>query len=232
MHNLYLEDAPVRNATTRDAEDVRQALQRQHLENPLSNDSLCRDEKYERIRAAMTEVVAVLGLDLQDDSITDTPHRIAKMYVDEVFAGLDYSRFPQNATIENKIGADEPVTIDRINLISTCEHHFVTIDGFARVAYLPSSKLIGLSKINRIVRFFAQRPQVQERLTRQIMVALQTLLDTDDVAVAIDATHYCVKARGVMDAGSHTLTKSLGGTFKTDQQLRREFLTGLYPIVA
>jgi GTP cyclohydrolase I len=117
------------------------------------------------------------------------------------------------------------VKISDISLTSTCEHHFVTIDGTARVAYIPGDKLIGLSKINRIVRFFAQRPQVQERLTRQILVALQTLLQTDDVAISIDATHYCVKSRGVMDANSHTQTTALGGLFKDRHETRAEFLS-------
>lgn len=221
-----VEQAPVLDAISRDAEKVRAALVDSQLETPMSGQTLTRDEKYDRIKAAMTEVVDVLGLDLHDDSLIETPHRIAKMYVDELFCGLDYSRFPRNAAIDNKMGADEPVTVDDISLVSTCEHHFITIDGKARVAYRPDKKLIGLSKINRIVRFFAQRPQVQERLTRQVLVALQTLLETKDVAVAIDATHYCVKARGVMDTQSHTLTKALGGIFKQDEAMRREFLRG------
>lgn len=218
-----LEKKLIRNAIPRDAETVQQALIANNLETPFSDVALSRDEKYARIKAAMTEVVGVLGLDLTDDSLVETPHRIAKMYVDEIFSGLDYTRFPKNSIIDNKMGVDEMVKVSDISVVSTCEHHFVTIDGFARVAYLPGKKLIGLSKINRIVRFFAQRPQVQERLTRQVLVALQTLLDTDDVAVAIDATHYCVKARGVMDAGSQTSTSALGGQFKTDDRLRREF---------
>jgi GTP cyclohydrolase I len=218
-----LENKIVRNAIPRDAEVVQQALIAHNLETPFSKVSLSRDEKYGRIKAAMTEVVQVLGLDLSDDSLVETPHRIAKMYVDEIFSGLDYTRFPKNSIIDNKMGVDEMVKVSDISVVSTCEHHFVTIDGMARVAYLPGKKLIGLSKINRIVRFFAQRPQVQERLTRQILVALQTLLDTEDVAVAIDATHYCVKARGVMDASSQTSTSALGGQFKTDDRLRREF---------
>ena len=114
--------------------------------------------------------------------------------------------------------------VSDIGLTSTCEHHFVTIDGFARVAYLPAGKIVGLSKINRLVRFFAQRPQVQERLTQQLLVALQTLLETDNVAVTIDATHFCVKARGVMDASSSTRTTALGGSFKSNATTRAEFL--------
>ena len=116
------------------------------------------------------------------------------------------------------------VKIDDIGVVSTCEHHFVTIDGGARVAYIPGDKIIGLSKINRIVRFFAQRPQVQERLTQQVLVALQELLETEDVAVTIDATHYCVKSRGVMDGNSRTQTTALGGAFKADPRTRAEFL--------
>jgi GTP cyclohydrolase I len=119
---------------------------------------------------------------------------------------------------------EEMVCVDNIDLVSTCEHHFVTIDGSARVAYIPGNRIIGLSKINRIVRFFARRPQVQERLTQQVLVALQTLLETEDVAVTINAVHYCVKARGVMDTNSMTRTTALGGAFKTDSRTRGEFL--------
>jgi GTP cyclohydrolase I len=120
---------------------------------------------------------------------------------------------------------EEMVQIDEIDLVSTCEHHFVTIDGNAKVAYIPGNKIIGLSKINRIVRFFAQRPQVQERLTQQILVALQTLLETEDVAVTINAVHYCVKSRGVMDSNSTTRTTALGGAFKRDSRTRAEFIS-------
>lgn len=203
---------------------VQQALIDHGLETPLSGSSLSRDEKYARIRRAMTEVVETLGLDLSDDSLCETPHRIAKMYVDEIFSGLDYSRFPKIALIDNKMGVDEMVKVSDIGLISTCEHHFVTIDGLATVAYIPHRKVIGLSKVNRLVRFFSQRPQVQERLTRQILVALQALLDTQDVAVSIKAAHYCVKARGVMDSTSATQTTALGGAFKEDAKTRAEFL--------
>jgi GTP cyclohydrolase I len=123
---------------------------------------------------------------------------------------------------------DEMIKVRSIKLASTCEHHFVAIDGSATVAYIPRDKVIGLSKINRIVRFFAQRPQIQERLTEQVLVALQTLLESPDVAVSIAAVHYCVKARGVMDASSDTLTTALGGIFKTSTDTRKEFLLGLH----
>jgi GTP cyclohydrolase I len=182
------------------------------------------EQKYQRIKGLMTEVVSTLGLDLTDDSLAETPHRIAKMYVNEIFSGLDYANFPKITQIDNKMGVEEMVKISNISVVSTCEHHFITIDGFAKVAYIPKDNIIGLSKINRIVRFFAQRPQVQERLTQQILVALQTLLATDDVAVSINATHYCVKSRGIMDTSSSTQTTALGGCFKANPASRAEFL--------
>ncbi|OEG74016.1 GTP cyclohydrolase I FolE [Shewanella colwelliana] len=206
------------------AEQVKQALIERGLETPLVASQLNSQQKYERIKGLMTEVVATLGLDLNDDSLQETPHRIAKMYVNEVFAGLDYNNFPAIAQIDNKMGVDEMVKVSDISLTSTCEHHFITIDGMAKVAYIPKEKIIGLSKINRIVRFFSQRPQVQERLTQQILVALQTLLNTQDVAVSIAATHYCVKSRGIMDSQSSTQTTALGGCFKTNSHTRAEFL--------
>lgn len=212
------------SALSDEAIAVRDALIARGLETPMVANKLSRDEKYQRIREAFTVVTETLGLDLSDDSLAETPHRIAKMYVDEIFSGLDYSRFPKIAVIDNKMQVEEMVCIDRIDLTSTCEHHFVTIDGFAKVAYIPKDKVIGLSKINRIVRFFAQRPQVQERLTEQVRVALQTLLETDDVAVSMNAVHYCVKSRGVMDSNSSTRTTSLGGVFKADAATRAEFL--------
>ena len=207
-----------------EAQLVRNALIEKGLETPMSGIKLSRDEKYTRIRDAMIQVATALGLDLKDDSLQETPHRIAKMYVDEIFSGLNYESFPKISLIKNKMNTEEMIKVKAVKVISTCEHHFVTIDGLANVAYLPGKKIIGLSKINRIVSFFAQRPQVQERLTQQILVALQTLLDTRDVAVFIDATHYCVKARGIMDASSRTETSALGGLFKSDQSLRDNFL--------
>jgi len=203
---------------------VRNTLIELGLETPMIETGLSEQQKYERIKGLMTEVIQTLGLDLNDDSLAETPHRISKMYVREIFSGLDYSHFPKMSLIDNKMGANEMVKISDIDLTSTCEHHFVTIDGVAKVAYIPRDKLIGLSKINRIVRFFAQRPQVQERLTRQILVAVQTLLGTDNVAVNINATHYCVKSRGVMDSNSQTSTTALGGCFKENIHTRAEFL--------
>ncbi|MGA0934765.1 MAG: GTP cyclohydrolase I FolE [Pseudohongiellaceae bacterium] len=203
---------------------VRDALVAHGLETPMVPHSIDNEQKYEKIKESVATIMKTLGLDLSDDSLQETPHRIAKMYVHEIFSGLDYTQFPKITVIENKMKVDEMVKVKEISLISTCEHHFVTIDGAAKVAYIPGDKIIGLSKINRIVRFFAQRPQVQERLTQQILVALQTLLKTDDVAVSIEATHYCVKSRGVMDAASATQTTALGGAFKASHRTRDEFL--------
>lgn len=203
---------------------VRDALLKSGLETPMIDNGLTSEEKYQRIKSAFEDVVSTLGLDLTDDSLAETPHRIAKMYVKEIFSGLDYAQFPKISVIENKMKVDEMVKVSDISFTSTCEHHFVTIDGMAKVAYLPKDKIIGLSKINRIVRFFAQRPQVQERLTQQVLLTLQTLLETDNVAVSISAVHYCVKSRGVMDASSSTQTTALGGLFKRSDKTRGEFL--------
>ena len=227
MKNLMKFDSVVASSEaflSAEAMLVKNALIEQGLETPMIETGLNSTQKYERIRDLVSDVVSTLGLDLTDDSLQETPHRIAKMYVNEIFAGLDYSHFPRISLIDNKMRADEMVKVSDIGLTSTCEHHFVTIDGMARVAYIPSDKIIGLSKINRIVRFFAQRPQVQERLTRQILVALQVLLDTEDVAVSINATHYCVKSRGVMDGNSKTSTTALGGCFRENIHARAEFL--------
>ncbi|HBV76959.1 MULTISPECIES: GTP cyclohydrolase I FolE [Vibrio] len=206
---------------------VQSALETRGIETPMQPNEITKEEKKERIEHHMREILTLLELDLADDSLEETPRRIAKMYVDEVFSGLDYKNFPKITVIENKMSCSEMVRVKDITLTSTCEHHLVTIDGQAAVAYIPRSKIIGLSKINRIVRFFAQRPQVQERMTQQILVALQTLLESDDVAVTIDATHYCVKSRGVMDATSVTTTTALGGIFKSNPATRAEFLHGL-----
>ncbi|EAT11350.1 GTP cyclohydrolase I FolE [Bermanella marisrubri] len=203
---------------------VRDMLVEKGLETPLNDNGLSSEVKRERIEGYFTEILGTLGLDLDDDSLNETPHRMAKLYVNEIFSGLDYSNFPRISVIENKMSVDEMVKISEIQVSSTCEHHLITIDGKAKVAYIPNKKIIGLSKINRLVRFFAQRPQVQERLTQQILVALQALLETDNVAVSIDATHYCVKARGVMDVNSETSTTALGGIFKTNIHTRAEFL--------
>lgn len=209
-----------------EAAAVRAALCARGLETPVVANQLSAEEKRQRIQAHFTEILTTLGLDLRDDSLVDTPRRIAKMFVTEIFGGLDYRNFPKLTVVENKMACDEMIRVDGISVSSTCEHHFVTIDGLATVAYIPKRKVIGLSKINRIVAFFAQRPQIQERLTEQVLLALQTLLETDDVAVSITATHFCVRARGVMDTNSRTTTTALGGAFKLSPETRKEFLAG------
>lgn len=186
---------------------------------------LSRDEKVEQIAFHFKKIMETLGLDLTNDSLQDTPHRVAKMYIDEIFSGLDPENFPKITTIENTLGYDEMVSVKDITLISSCEHHFVTIDGLATVAYIPRKKVIGLSKINRITQYFAKRPQVQERLTKQIADCLSEILETPDVAVRISAKHYCVAQRGIKDTLSSTTTTDLRGAFKADSNTRAEFLT-------
>ena len=203
---------------------VKEALEAHGIETPMKPTEATPAERKEKIEFHMREILNLMSLDLADDSLEETPRRIAKMYVDEIFSGLDYENFPKITVIDNKMGVDEMVRVQDISVTSTCEHHLVTIDGMATVAYLPRKKIIGLSKINRIVRFFAQRPQVQERLTQQILIALQTLLETKDVAVTMDAVHYCVKSRGIMDSTSSTTTTALGGIFKSNPATRSEFL--------
>lgn len=202
---------------------VRDTLVERGLETPMIENGLSDAEKRLKIQASMRDIMETLGLDLLDDSLCDTPKRIAKMYVDEIFSGLDYRRFPKITAIDNKMQSNEMVKVSDISLTSTCEHHFVTIDGSATVAYIPKDRVLGLSKVNRLVDFFAQRPQVQERLTQQVLVALQTIVGSEDVAITINATHYCVKARGIRDNTSYTKTSALGGVFKADPTYRTEF---------
>ena len=186
--------------------------------------NLDRKIKIEIITEQFQKIMTTLGLDLSDDSLMDTPKRVAKMYVNEIFWGLDHEAFPKCTTVDNKMRYNEMVVERNVNVQSNCEHHFVVIDGLATVAYVPKQKVLGLSKINRIVEYFSKRPQIQERLTEQIFHTLQFILDTEDVAVMIDAQHYCVKSRGVEDTGSSTVTCRLGGGFKSDPAARQEFL--------
>jgi GTP cyclohydrolase I len=182
-----------------------------------------RKDKIEIIENHFKAIMETLGLDMTDDSLIDTPKRVAKMYVNEIFWGLDYEAFPKCTAVDNKMKYNEMVCERNINVQSNCEHHFVVIDGLATVAYVPNQKVLGLSKINRIVEYFSKRPQIQERLTEQIFHALQFILETEDVAVMIDAKHYCVASRGVEDTGSSTVTSKLGGGFKSDPAARAEF---------
>ena len=204
---------------------IHEHLVKMGVETPTTNDPLDRKEKIDIIEAHFTGIMRALGLDLKDDSLIETPKRVAKMYVNEIFWGLDYEAFPKCTTVDNKMQYDEMVVERNVIVMSNCEHHFVTIDGLATVAYVPNKKVLGLSKINRIVEYFAKRPQIQERLTEQVFHALCYILETDNVAVMIDAQHYCVKSRGVEDTGSSTVTCKLGGGFKTDPAARAEFLS-------
>ena len=203
---------------------VRDYLIANGVETPVEENRLSRNEKVELIDASMHTIIQVLGLDTQDDSISGTADRVAKMWVDELCYGLDYNNFPRCTVFENKMGYDQMVVQRDITLHSMCEHHFQNIDGLAQVAYIPNGKVIGLSKLNRIVNFFARRPQVQERLTEQIFYALQCILNTENIAVLIEADHYCVKARGCNDQNSSMTTSRLGAGFFDDGKLRNEFM--------
>jgi GTP cyclohydrolase I len=194
------------------------------VETPQVENNLDRKQKIDRIEGHMTEIMKTLGLDLSDDSLAETPKRWAKMAVNEIFWGLDYEAFPKCTTVENKMKYDEMVVERNVNVQSNCEHHLIVISGLATVGYIPKERVLGLSKINRVVEYFSKRPQIQERLTEQIYHALQYILDTDNIAVVIDAQHFCVKSRGVEDTGSSTITSKLGGVFKTESSVRAEFM--------
>ncbi len=203
---------------------VHQHLVKMGVETPTKKSPISdRKDKIAVIEPLFAEIMKTLGLDLSDDSLCDTPKRVARMYVNEIFWGLDYEAFPKCTAVDNKMKYNEMVCERNINVQSNCEHHFVVIDGLATVAYVPKDKVLGLSKINRIVEYFSKRPQIQERLTEQVFHALQYILETEDVAVMIDAQHYCVKSRGVEDTGSSTVTSKLGGGFKSDPAARAEF---------
>jgi len=178
----------------------------------------------ELIAHDFTHIMETMGMDLSDDSLRDTPQRVAKMYVEETFYGLRPENFPKITVVENKFHYDEMLVEKGINVMSVCEHHFVGIVGKATIGYIPNGKVIGLSKLNRVVDYFARRPQVQERLTAQIYHALAYILETPQVAVVIDADHFCVKSRGIEDTGSSTVTSKLGGGFKEDPATRAEFM--------
>lgn len=193
--------------------------------SPVHENGLSDEDRIEKISHHFRHIMLTLGLDLTDDSLQDTPRRVAKMYVREIFSGLNPRNFPKITSIENKLGYDEMVTVKDVAIVSVCEHHFVTIDGLATISYIPKNKVIGLSKINRIAKFFARRPQVQERLTKQIADCLVAVLETENVAVSIRAKHYCVVQRGVEDVASVTVTSDLRGAFREDARTRQEFFS-------
>ncbi len=194
------------------------------VETPVIDNGLSRKEKIDKIQNNFHEIATTLGLDLNDDSLIDTPKRVAKMYVNEIFWGLDYAAFPKVTVVDNKMQYNEMVVEKGISVQSYCEHHFVNIDGLATVAYIPNNKVLGLSKMNRVVEYFSRRPQIQERLTEQIYHALCFILETENVALTIDAKHFCVKSRGVEDTECSTVTSRLGGNFKAHPEVRAEFL--------
>lgn len=196
------------------------------LETPMT-DLVHVDQatKIASIRENFRNIMETLGLDLTDDSLQDTPNRVAKMYVREVFWGLDYNQFPKCTAIENKMSTEGSFVLETdITSKSFCEHHVLPINSFATVAYIPKNKVLGLSKLNRIVDFFSRRPQVQERLTEQIRAAIAFITETEDVAVYLDGKHMCVSMRGIQDVSSSTVTLSVGGVFRTDKDTRSEFL--------
>ena len=191
------------------------------LETPMKKDAfkVSDQEKKKKIAVLFEEIMDVLGLDLTDDSLKGTPERVAKMYIDEIFSGLNSKNKPKVALFENKYRYNQMLVEKDITFYSNCEHHFVPIIGKAHVAYISSGKVIGLSKLNRIVQYYAKRPQVQERLTNQIAEELKGILGTEDVAVIIDAKHLCVSSRGIKDDTSATVTVFYGGAFNTSAKI-------------
>ena len=220
MHPSYKNDPSL-------GKEVHAYLVKQGLETPMTDQvKQSAEKKIAAITDSFSDIMIELGLDTTDDSLMDTPKRVAKMYVNEVFYGLNYDYFPKCTAIENKMKTNGSFLLEKnINVQSNCEHHFVVIDGLATVAYIADKILLGLSKLNRIVQFFAKRPQVQERLTEQIRATIQYVAQTDDVAVYVDAKHWCVKSRGIQDQTSSTVTLSVGGVFaEKTSEIRKEFL--------
>ena len=191
------------------------------LETPMKKDAfkLSDEEKKVKISILFEEIMDVIGLDLKDDSLKGTPERVAKMYIDEIFSGLNPANKPKVALFDNKYQYNQMLVEKEITFYSNCEHHFVPIIGKAHIAYISSGKVIGLSKLNRIVQYYAKRPQVQERLTNQIAEELKFILGTDDVAVIIDAKHLCVSSRGIKDDTSTTVTSFYGGSFNSSAKI-------------
>lgn len=208
--------------------DLHELLGDQHIattaETPLRKDAFAKSdqEKINIITNLFGEIMQTLGLNLDDDSLKGTPHRVAKMYVKEIFSGLNPKNKPPVTLFENKYSYNRMLVEKNITLYSVCEHHFVPITGKAHVAYISSGKVIGLSKLNRLVQYYAQRPQVQERLTMQIANELKSVLQTEDIAVVIDAAHLCISSRGVHDTSSSTITTYYSGKFNRED-IRREF---------
>jgi GTP cyclohydrolase I len=191
------------------------------LETPMKSDAFAISdfEKKEKISSLFSQIMDVMGLDLTDDSLKGTPNRVAKMYIDEIFSGLNPENKPRVALFDNKYKYNQMLVEKNITFYSNCEHHFVPIIGKAHIAYISSGKVIGISKLNRIVQYYAKRPQVQERLTNQIAIELKTILGTDDIAVIIDAKHLCVSSRGIKDDTSATVTSYYSGVFNEPHKI-------------
>lgn len=206
------------------SQEVRKLLSKV-IPTPMVMTNSSDEEKIDLIEKKFIDILQILGLDLTDDSLAETPRRVAKMYVNEIFSGLNPANFPKMTVLDNKMKYDQMIVLQDIRVLSCCEHHIQTIEGFATVAYIPGKKVIGLSKLNRIVDFFSRRPQVQERLTKQIADCLQLVLETPHVAVHINAKHYCMIARGVQDSNTSTVTTDLRGDFKMRPDTREEFLS-------
>ena len=210
-------------------EDLTEELGDNHIstsyENPIREDAfdMSDDEKIEKIKGHVHQIMETLGMDMTDESLQGTPNRVAKMYVNETFGGLHPNKKPKASTFQNNYKYGEMLVEKNITVYSTCEHHLLPIIGRAHVAYISSGRVIGLSKMNRIVNYYAKRPQVQERLTMQVVKELQKALKTEDVACVIDAKHLCVNSRGINDIESSTVTSEYGGKFK-DENVRRELL--------
>jgi GTP cyclohydrolase I len=205
---------------------VQKLLQDNNLENPLHDEVIARwsDPKYVNvIQEKLADFLQVLGLNLTDKSMANTPKRVVKFFINELFYGLDYRNFPKISLTPNVFKYHTPLISQAITVNSTCEHHLVSIRGRAIIAYIPKDVIVGLSKLNRVVDFFASRPQVQERMTRQMFVVLQDILETEDVAISINASHNCIVIRGVKDHDSETLTMELGGQFLQDTILKDNF---------
>ena len=220
------------NKVVRMNELVTEEIGNDHLssavETPMRKDAfvLSEDEKIKKIEIHFKEIMETLGLDLNDDSLNGTPLRVAKMYVKEIFNGLDPANKPSVKLFDNKYQYNQMLVERDIAFYSNCEHHFVPFFGKAHVAYIPNGKVIGLSKLNRIVNYYAERPQVQERLTMQIANELKNVLNTEDVVVVVEARHLCVSSRGIKDDSSSTITSFYGGKFKVEQT-KAEFLNYL-----
>jgi GTP cyclohydrolase I len=224
-----LSTTPLKEATINLSELLIEEMGDQHkassVETPMRSDAFDKtdEQKIAAIEPHFKAIMDILGMDLNDDSLRGTPLRVAKMYVKELFQGLNPANMPNMTLFENKFQYNEMLVEKNINFYSNCEHHFVPFFGKAHVAYISSGKVIGLSKLNRLVEYFSKRPQVQERLTMQIAKALQTIMQTQDVAVMMDAKHLCVSSRGVKDDSSNTITTFFGGKFQ-EEQTRMEFL--------